>query len=227
VIDYLRSPLRHLILHKFSSESWYSELSAYISQRYDSIEQRTIDTFRYVDCHPANSKTFSYEFASILRDAGSTFSSVMDKLVRHSLTVPSTRILSIGDYVEWLQNLEPKIHLASAELAYPLTERLLVPFRALGEADTTIVWWKAYNDVKHSDIDKYKEGSLENALNSVAGLAVLYALAGSWATTMKLFRKIGIFNPDTQREGVVLFQSATSNVSSTPTATNKVAKKRT
>jgi hypothetical protein len=150
----------------------------------------------------------------------------MDKLVRHSLTVPSTRILSIGDYVEWLQNLEPKLHLASAELAYPLTERLLVPFKALGEADATIAWWKAYNDVKHSDIDKYKEGSLENALNSVAGLAVLYALAGSWATTMKLFRKIGIFNPDTQREGVVLFQSTTSNISSTPTATDKVAKKR-
>jgi hypothetical protein len=108
----------------------------------------------------------------------------------------------MGDYVEWLRDTIPKLHLAAAELSFPLKERLLVPFRSLGEADTTIGWWKAYNNVKHADIDMYQEGNLEHALSSVAGLAVLCSLAGSLPVpvTMRLFRKVGLLPKESKNE---------------------------
>ncbi len=199
---HLKSGLVNTIYHKFAGEPWYGEVLSYLSQRYNFIEDRTMGSFRYVDCHPANRGTFSFEFASILRDAGSAFSSVTDKLVRHSRRVAASQILSMGDYVEWLKEMIPKLHLAAAELSFPLEERLLVPFKSLGEPDTTVGWWKAYNNVKHADIDMYQEGNLEHAVSSVAGLAVLCSVAGSLLVpvTMRLFRKVGLLSSGTKNE---------------------------
>jgi len=70
------------IYKHFSKEPWYYDITSYLFQRYSSIEMRLMETFRYVACHPRNKNTFSYEYASILRDAGSVFSSVLDRLVR-------------------------------------------------------------------------------------------------------------------------------------------------
>ena len=49
--------------------------------RFLPIVDRLDNTLRYVDLNPKNMSVFSYEFASILRDIGSIFSSICDSYV--------------------------------------------------------------------------------------------------------------------------------------------------
>ena len=172
-----------VIYEQFSEEPWYDDILSYLLQRYNSIEKRTIETFRYVACHPRNRNTFSYEYASILRDAGSVFSSVLDKLVRETSSL--SKQLDIRDYRKWLMQLDiprhtPKkidrIYSVSVDINYPLKEKVLLPLFQLKDEKEKLTWWEAYNNVKHSDIDKFHAGNFENAMNSVATLAILLAL---------------------------------------------------
>jgi hypothetical protein len=57
---------------------------------------------RYVDVHYENSNTFSYEFASILRDCGSVFSSVLDASIKGSAFTDKEKT-NIADYKSFLK----------------------------------------------------------------------------------------------------------------------------
>jgi hypothetical protein len=107
----LYSRIKSVLFNKFKEEQWFREVLSYMMIRYDSIESRMIETFRYVDCNPLNYGVFSYEYASILRDAGSVFGSIMDTLVRKSDSVPRKNEYDVRDYRKWLINEIEKIHL--------------------------------------------------------------------------------------------------------------------
>jgi hypothetical protein len=158
-----------------------------------------METFRFVDCHPDNSKTFSFELSSILRDAGSIFSSVLDHLVRRG-TESSDR-LDIANYKKWLTDvpyrpqtvdLEPvnTLELAVAELNAPFDRRFL---RGFMPYIRTPRWWSAYNDLKHSDLNQFRKGNLEHCLNAVAALGTLLVHCTGDAR-FRVFRRIGIFS---------------------------------
>lgn len=192
------------IYGKLGKEMWYRDILSYIRRRYDSIESRMIGTFRYVDCHPGNRNTFSYEYASILRDAGSVFGSVMDRLVRE--TSLGSGQLDIRDYRRWLTREVKNIHSIAADINYPLAERLLLPFHSLKEEDGRLEWWNAYTDVKHSDIGKFQIGNFENTLNSVAALAILLQLAKPKGVRIRLFPNIGFYYPENYLQRLLFFK---------------------
>jgi hypothetical protein len=77
-------------------------------------------------------------------------------------------------------NPKPK----SATLLYPAPARAKPPR-----------WWTAYNNVKHHDVQRHTEGNLENALTSVASLAVLKLIL-CWNISTILFANIGIIYPE-------------------------------
>jgi len=195
------SRVQDLIDNKFRREPWYGEVLSYLLQRYSSIEGRMIETFRYVACHPNNRNTFSYEYASILRDAGSVFGSVMDRLVRETSSVSGQ--LDIRKHREWLRSEVENIHSLAAEINYPLAERVLLPFLTLKDENGRLEWWNAYNELKHSDIDKFQVGNFENALNSVAALAILVTLMGEVPT---LFPNVGFFEPEEYLQSLLFFK---------------------
>ena len=187
--------------------TWYQDLLAYFKRTYPSIEKRMIDTFRYVDCDPRNGETFSYEYGSILRDAGSCFGSVMDKLVR--AVKPGQGNLGIGDYTEWLSkglmkytSLDGRtldsIEHAGAEIRTLLDRRLLRKFLPHTSFGRSPRWWNAYNNVKHSDLEKFHEGNLQNCLNALAAVASLWHICERSAE-VQLFRTIGLFSPSNYR----------------------------
>jgi hypothetical protein len=60
----------------------------------------------------------------------------------------------------------------------PWSKNVLMPFAALGDDHKELTWWDAYNDVKHSDLEKVAQGNLTNCLNSCGALAILNSLAG-------------------------------------------------
>jgi len=191
------SPVKNILYKEFKDNKWFNELLSYITTRYYSIETRIIDTFRFVELHPMNSNVFSYEYGSILRDAGSVFGSIMDKLVRATNPINPEKILDMTDYKKWLKENVEKIHLITAGIRYPIEKRFLMPFISLQYKNKSPEWWRSYNYIKHLEIDKFTHGNLGNALNSLAALAILYALMDeTGGAVIRLFDNIGFFEPE-------------------------------
>jgi len=154
-----------------------------------------IETFRYVDCNPLNYDVFSYEYASILRDVGSVFGSIMDRLVRKTGFLPADEDSNMGHYRKWLTKEIENIHLVSVGLSYPIQQRLS-PFQLIKHENQSLRWWTAYNNVKHSDISMFKDGNLRNALNSLGAFAILYAVMDvNNGSGIRLFSEIGFVTP--------------------------------
>src|SRR5215217_9457148 len=65
-------------------EGWYIEAWEYLKERRTFVQKRFIECTRYVEVHCENCNTFSFEFASILRDCGSVFGSVLDAMIKGS-----------------------------------------------------------------------------------------------------------------------------------------------
>ncbi len=199
-------PIEKLSYEEFQgSISEDSELSDYLRERYVSIESRALDAFRYITCHPDNAHAFSFELSSLLRDAGSVFGSALDKLVGQN--VPSNRGTGINDYMKWLPTRLLKvatfegppldfIKLAAAELNIPPKRRFLVKFLPHAAHKVSPEWWRAFNDIKHSDIDKFRDGNLENVACGIAAVGALMLLSGHRNAPLRLFRRIGLFMPE-------------------------------
>ncbi len=202
------SHLANIFENKWGNQSWFNGIMPYLEGRYSSIEERFMDSFRYVEPHPANRLVFSYEYSSILRDTGSAFDSVMRKLLE-GLHYPHTRgEYDFGDYRKFLkENVVPQTMFGSKTLTditvtvdshHP--NRFLMPFLSL-ENEGKLEWWDAYNNVKHSDIDRRAHGNLGNCLSSVATLSVLLTLMSSRTLLLdsrgriRLFPEIGVFEP--------------------------------
>jgi len=182
---------------RFREESWFRDTLSYVIARYTSIEERTVATFRYVDLDPKNASSFSYEYASILRDAGSCFASTLDRLVRLTRFNLSRREFDILDYRKFLTASVPNIHSICLRVSYARSSIYLRPFSALGQEQEKIEWWDAYNKIKHSEIDMFREGNLVNSLNAVASLAVIYALMDFVnGASIRLFDEIGFVEPE-------------------------------
>ncbi len=177
---------------KYAKNLWFPEALGYLSIRYYPIEKRTLDTLRYVELAPENSKAFSYEFGSIIRDIGSTFSSVLDKLVRNTSKKSN---LDIRDYRSFLAKEINDIDSIAAKLITPFRHNLVIPFIDIHNDKTRLNWWDAYTNLKHSEIDNLEDGCLSNVIYGIASLAILYNLMQNRAAEGRLFPLIGYFKP--------------------------------
>ena len=99
----------------------------------------------------------------------------MDVLCKRICAVidPGASRDNINDYRKVITQRYPKLH--SIEVLVPRFELVCHPWaKWSGECNPN--WWVSYNRVKHQRDDFYREASLHNALESVAGLftIVLY-----------------------------------------------------
>lgn len=158
-------------LKKYDRKPWFTEIVNYLISKYSHIEERFIHTFRYVQLHKDNENVFSNEYSSILRDCGSVFSSVLDKTIKN-LNPSKKKILNFNDYRKFLLKEVPEIAFQTIPI------RLLIPFRirpyvTFRDLESTPKWWNGYNNVKHSDIDNYRDGNFKNTINAIGALAFL------------------------------------------------------
>lgn len=184
---------------KFSAKPWYNSVLGYLAFRYRPIEDRILDTLRYVDLHPKNKGTFSYEFGGIIRDIGSTFSSVLDILVSNT-TKKSQAGYNIADYVEFLKGNTTDVELIGAQLSIPFNLNFVLPFESIKDQEKApgdrLPWWTPYNNLKHSEIENYQDGCLSNVVYGMASLAILYTLMSPKRLAEgRLFYLIGYFTP--------------------------------
>lgn len=163
-------------------------IAGYLDSRVRAIDARLWETFRYVDQSPDNKGTFSYEFSSILRDCGSAFDSAMRELLRTVRYPKPKREYDIRDYRNFLvknvdrqafqQSSPGGIETVVLALDSSWAKRYVMPFKGLENGGTTLEWWDAYNDVKHSDLEKVAQGNLSNAVNALGAVVVLNVLIG-------------------------------------------------
>jgi len=178
---------------KFKNQSWFSHAASYLSSRFPAVEARMQTTFRYVELHTENRNTFSYEFASILRDSGSIFGSVADALVRGASAAP-IREYNFGDYRDFLRREVPDIGQRTICLRPCFPAGIVVPFEELQTTTGTPGWWDAYNKVKHHEYAEFRVGNLENCVTAVSALALLGFLMGIFISDA-LFGNVGVVCP--------------------------------
>jgi len=132
---------------------------------------------RYVEVHAENRDTFSYEFAGILRDCGSVFSSVLDAMIRGSRFRRRRSKTDIRDYKAFLKSQDDKLYLSSVHFRSRFPRGLILPLYSLKNTGSP-GWWHAYNSVKHSEYDKDRVGNLGNAATALAALVILEVVFG-------------------------------------------------
>jgi hypothetical protein len=157
-------------------KGWYVRASEYLKGQRTFIQKRFIESMRYVDVHSENTDTFSYEFASILRDCGSVFSSVLDAVIKGSACAAKKQT-TINDYKSFLKAQDDTLHLYSVHFRSRFPEGLLLPLYSLKDNQAP-KWWVAYNKVKHSEYDAYRFGNLGNAATALASLIILETILG-------------------------------------------------
>jgi hypothetical protein len=152
-------------------KGWYIQASEYLKERRAFIQERFTTCLRYVAMHSANCNTFSYEFAGILRDCGSTFSSALDAMIKGSGFASKDKT-NINDYISFLKDQDDRVYLYSVHFRHRFPAGLILPLYSLKSAKSP-QWWGAYNKVKHSEYDKYHFGSLGHAATALAALVIL------------------------------------------------------
>ena len=179
-----------LLWNKYKAQEWFEAASSYSSTRFMAVENRFLIASRYVDIHRDNSNTFSYEFATILRDCGSIFGSLMDALLRGSNTVNKAES-NFGDYRGYLRKEIPDIHKRTVQVRPRFPSGVVVRFEGLQQRTGVPKWWDTYNRIKHSEYDEFRSGNLENCVTALSALALLGFLM-SWFVSDQLFVNVGI-----------------------------------
>ena len=173
---------------KYGKQDWFKRNQTYLINRVGQIQDRLLTSFRYVECHPNNSATYSYEYASLLRDIGSVFGSFLDNAIKS--TSPSAKgKLDINDYCEFLCREVDDIEEICATMDANYDQRLLFPFHCITKFSPH--WWNAYNNVKHSDVENLQDGCLGNVLYGFASLCILKHLS-VWTKFNAIF-EIGLY----------------------------------
>lgn len=146
-----------------------------------------LQSFNYVTPDRDNKSTYSFVFASILRDVGSVFDSVVRKLIENT---GNQHQHNIYGYLEFLEGLDPALENRTVLMLSNM--KRILPFRKTHKGIPS--WWQAYNDVKHDETSNVRQGNLQNALISLAALAILNASVCHNLSTC-IFLNIGIDYP--------------------------------
>lgn len=170
-------------------KEWYIQASEYLKEKRTFIQKRFVECMRYVDVHSENSETFSYEFASILRDCGSVFSSVLDAVIKGSAFTGKDKT-NIADYKSFLKEQDDRVYLYSVHFRSRFPDGLILPLYSLKKTKSPR-WWDAYNEVKHSEYDTYRFGNLGNATTALASLIILETIFGK-ARSDEIWTNIGL-----------------------------------
>jgi hypothetical protein len=190
---------------KWGKEPGYDRIDGYTVSRYLTLDERFAETFRYVEPSPANRLTFSYEFSSILRDSGSVFDSAMRELL--DLTGAMPRSGSDYDFLDHRKFLKENVDRQGfptagfavetivLQMRTPWGNRTLTPFAGITDDNRALEWWRAYNDVKHSDLEKLAQGNLVNCVNMLGALAIIATLVGGFGVSSRTFYFMGFIEP--------------------------------
>ena len=136
--------------------------------RYYLLLEKHFETIEsYVEISEENFRTFSFEFASQLQNIGSELDAIMKEICGYAQTDRK----DISNYCPTILQKYP----ALIEQKVGVRGMEIIPFENWdsNRASQSLVWWQAYNDIKHGRVQNYKEANLGNVLSALSGLYIL------------------------------------------------------
>lgn len=133
---------------------------------YLNLEERFINTTKYVEVAKDNYSTYSIEYTSLLL----SICSEIDVIFKEICGFNQNDHKCIKDYFNIVNVKFPDI--LKEKVAFSFASIELTPFLDWKE-DKSPFWWENYNDVKHGRLNNFMVGNLENVLNALAALYIL------------------------------------------------------
>lgn len=133
---------------------------------YLALENRVLQTTNYIELHPANENAFSNEYAILMQAIGGELDSFFKQYCDFSPTDRKT----IADYAVYILTDYPDIKKQSITVIG--TDLTITPFAKWNteQANQSLFWWAAYNNIKHSRYMNKKYASQNNVLNILGAL---------------------------------------------------------
>jgi hypothetical protein len=145
---------------KFDNSYWYYFLN---------LEKNFKEALNYVHLCEDNLKTFSFEFAKQLVNISTEFE-IICKLICKEIN--GSEQGNIKGYKETILKKFPKIWSTpvSIDFAYRME---IIPFKEWENENGKLVWWDAYNNIKHEKHKYFYQASLNNTLYALVSLLIL------------------------------------------------------
>lgn len=154
------------------------------------IEEDIAALSRWIEFSTENETVYSIELARLLMTASAEADVVAKGLCR--ALDPHSRASSINAYRAQLLATYPD--LPQSEVAIPRFGKTLHPWSKWNNSEEPPLWWTANNKIKHHRAEHFKEATLKNVLNAVAGLMVLLVLRSARERT-SLYPGPSVFEP--------------------------------
>lgn len=147
----------------------YRELVDNYFRYFKILEDKFVDTLRFVELSSENFKTYSIEFDNLIISIGSE----LDVFFKVACNFNLDDRKKMNDYYKEIMSKYPCIKQQVIKIDNKNLE--ITPFKDWEESEPSksLEWWQAYNDIKHARVLNFKEANLENTLNLLGALYIL------------------------------------------------------
>lgn len=147
----------------------YRELVDDYFRYFKMLEDKFIETLRFVELSSDNFKTYSIEFDNLIKSIGSE----LDVFLKVACDFNLDDRKNMSDYYREIISKYPNIKQQVVKINNKDLE--ILPFKNWKESEPSksLEWWKAYNNLKHARVLNFKEANLENTLNLLGALYIL------------------------------------------------------
>lgn len=132
---------------------------------YLSIESDLKRCANYVAFTTDNFSTYSVEFAKIIMASSAEIDTIAKELCK--LIDPTVNAKNIIQYADCIKKEYP--NLARIKVVMPRYGIRIAPWDSWYNGQSP-KWWQSYNSIKHDRVNNFKEASLKNAIDALAGL---------------------------------------------------------
>lgn len=135
---------------------------------YLMLENRVIETFRYVELSKDNFSTYSNEYASLLITIGSE----LDSFFKIFCNITNNKKANITSYRKIV--MESVEDIIAVNISIDQCDMLIAPFENWEKGNAgDLKAWKAFTNIKHNRSKKYEFASLGNVICCLACLFYL------------------------------------------------------
>ena len=136
---------------------------------YLSLENRLIQTSSYLAIDEDNDNAFSNEYALLMQAIGGE----LDSFFKEYCGFDASDRKTIADYAQYVMRDYQAIKNQSITVIG--TDMKLTPFKEWdsAQANQSLFWWSAYNDIKHSRCVNKKCANQKNVLNLLCALFLM------------------------------------------------------
>lgn len=152
---------------------------------YIQLENELIDTFKYIEFSVDNYKTYSSKFVKIFLQIGSEIDVCFKEYLKFFNLISSD---SINEYRNDLKTKD--IDFFDEIVEINKLKITIKPWENL-KNNSSVLWWIAYNKVKHERVNQVKIGNIKQEAYKFANLEnVMTSLSGLYVLLMNIFAKI-------------------------------------